>query len=358
MNSNGHRQRNIAFDAGQGVLTLLDQTVLPFAVKRLSISRFDQACHAIKTMQVRGAPAIGAVAACAMALAVREQRDIAAAAATLKNCRPTAVNLAWAVDRVVNALQQADDAWSAACTEAQQICDEDVAACSAIGDAGLAIIADIAHGKSGPVNILTHCNAGRLATVDWGTALAPVYKAQQAGIDVHVWVDETRPRNQGALLTSYELAEAGVPHTLVCDNAGGHLMQTGRVDLCLVGSDRTAANGDVCNKIGTYLKALAAFDNRIPFYVALPVSTIDWALATGGDIPIEERSEQEVLTVTGCDADGLPASLSIAAAGVSAANPGFDVTPARYVTGLITEYGLVAAEPEALKALGETLCRS
>lgn len=351
---NGKHHRSLRFDQQTATLYILDQTLLPFHVEWLAISTFEQICHAIRTMQVRGAPAIGAVAAYGMVFAVNEGRDLHQAAALLNATRPTAVNLAWAVSRIMTVLSQADTARHGllVVNEAAAICEEDIAACSAIGDAGCTLIDAIAARKQGvTVNILTHCNAGWLATVDWGTALAPIYKAQANGIDVHVWVDETRPRNQGALLTAFELKEQGVKHTLICDNAGGHLMQHGMVDICIVGSDRTAANGDVCNKIGTYLKALAAADNQIPFYVALPVSTIDWQLDSGRDIPIEQRSSEEVLSVYGMQQGGQTGNVRIAAEGVQAANPAFDVTPARYVTGLITEHGIVDANPQALATL-------
>lgn len=356
MKIDGQHRRTVAFDAARAELTLIDQTQLPFRVEWLVIGRFAAACRAIADMQVRGAPAIGVTAAYAMALALRERLPAAEAAATLKATRPTAVNLAWATDCVLAGLgADASQHYRQACAIADAICEADVAACSAIGDAGCELIAALAEQKNGVVNILTHCNAGWLATVDWGTALAPVYKAQQRGIDVHVWVDETRPRNQGAALTCFELDKQGIAHTLICDNAGGHLMQQGLVDMCLVGSDRTAANGDVCNKIGTYLKALAARDNDVPFYVALPSSTIDWQLADGRAIPIEQRSADEVLYISGCNNEGQPARVRIAGTSVQAANPAFDVTPARLVSGLITEYGLVAAGPAALAALRQRL---
>ena len=355
MKIHGQHVRGIHFDKDAAQLTLLDQTLLPFRVEWIKLSSLADACHAISTMQVRGAPAIGAVAAYGMVLAVREGNvSLNEAASRLKATRPTAVNLAWAVERMVDRLQGIDgiERYKNACDEAAAIVEEDVSNCSAIGDHGLGLIESIweRKGKS-TVNILTHCNAGWLATVDWGTALAPMYKAQQKGIDVHVWVDETRPRNQGALLSCLELKEQGIPHTLIVDNAGGLLMQEGKVDLCIVGSDRTTANGDVCNKIGTYLKALAAFDNQVPFYVALPVSTIDWKLASGKDIPIEYRSEDEVLTVMGGNSHNQVEKLNVTVPGVRALNPAFDVTPARYVTGLITEHGIFPASVDGLSKL-------
>jgi methylthioribose-1-phosphate isomerase len=309
-------------------------------------------------MQVRGAPLIGAVAAYGLALALREdcsteamERDAAMLAAT----RPTAVNLAWALERMLTVLRntRAADRERAAYREAAAIADEDAAQNEILGTHGLKLIADIAGRKRDtPVNVLTHCNAGWLATVDWGTALAPIYKAHDAGIRVHVWVDETRPRNQGAALTAFELGRHGVPHTVISDNAGGHLMQHGQVDLCIVGADRVTRTGDAANKIGTYLKALAAQDNAVPFWVALPSSTIDWSIEDGvRDIPIEERAGAEVTTVTGRALDGTIATVRVVPTGSPAANPAFDVTPRRLVTGLITERGCCDASPEGLLGL-------
>ncbi len=361
MKIQGEHHRTLKFDSESCVLNILDQTRLPFNIVWLELTTLADACYAISHMQVRGAPAIGAVAAYGMVLALKESLPLESAAALLKSTRPTAVNLSWAVDRMLDYLSSCEQSllYESACLEAARIADEDVESCSAIGDYGLNIIEEILLEKNArtpsentqTINILTHCNAGWLATVDWGTALAPIYKAHEKGIDVHVWVDETRPRNQGALLTAFELKEQGVPHTLISDNAGGHLMQKGLVDLCLVGSDRTTANGDVCNKIGTYLKALAAHDNNVPFYVALPTSTIDWSIASGFDIPIEERHEDEVLTITGVNRNNLIDSLSITTAGTKAANPAFDVTPSKYVTGLITEKGVNLATCEGMSQL-------
>ena len=298
---------------------VLDQAVLPFEVRWLALRTLDDVARAIRDMHVRGAPLIGAAAAWGVALALREGHSLDHACTVLAATRPTAVNLKWALDR----MRRASDAEA----EAQRICDEDVAACQAIGRAGLPLLRD-------GINVLTHCNAGWLATVDWGTALAPIYAAHEAGMRVHVWVDETRPRNQG-LLTAWELAQHGVPHTVIADNAGGHLMQHGEVDLCIVGTDRVLANGDVANKIGTYLKALAARDNDVPFYVAMPASSHDAASAV---VEIEERSADEVRMVAGM-LDGKPVRVRITEASV--ANPAFDVTPARLVTGFITETGVV-----------------
>jgi methylthioribose-1-phosphate isomerase len=307
-------------------------------------------------MQVRGAPLIGVTAAYGVALSMKHHATDAALKATcdmLAKARPTAVNLAWATERMRAFLsplpveQRAEAAW----LEAGRIADQDVQINQAIGQHGLQIIRAIHQAKQATVNILTHCNAGWLATVDWGTALAPVYAAIEAGIPLHVWVDETRPRNQGASLTAWELAQHGVPHTVIVDNAGGHLMQHGRVDLAIVGTDRVTATGDVCNKIGTYLKALAAFDNGVPFYVAMPISTLDWNLRDGvREIPIEEREQEEVTHLSGLCDDGQIRRVQLTPSGSPAANFGFDVTPARLVTGLITERGLVSANAEAILA--------
>jgi methylthioribose-1-phosphate isomerase len=306
-------------------------------------------------MLVRGAPLIGATAAYGLALALREDAsdaNLAAAYGRLFEARPTAVNLRWAIDDVaarVRPLAPSARA-DAAFARARAIADEDVELCRMIGVHGLPLIEAVA-ARKGRVNILTHCNAGWLATVDRGTALAPIFAAAEAGVPVHVWVDETRPRNQGASLTAWELAQAGIPHTVIADNAGGHLMQRGRVDLCIVGTDRVAANGDVANKIGTYLKALAAFDNGVPFYVAAPGPSIDFRLAEGRDIPIEERDAEEVARIQGLAPDGGLVSVRLTPPGSTCANPAFDVTPARLVTGLITERGVCAADRAAMAAL-------
>ncbi len=331
---------------------IIDQTKLPFAFETLRIQHLAQMVSAIKTMQVRGAPLIGAAAAYGMALAMLEDdsdANLQQAATLLKNSRPTAINLAWAVDRIVAALQAMPSnrrnftAWRVAAN----IAEEDVAQNKAIGQHGFELIKTMYQNK--PFNILTHCNAGWLATVDFGTALAPIYAAHDAGLDVHVWVDETRPRNQGAFLTAWELAQHSVKHTVITDNAGGHLMQQGLVDMVIVGADRVTANGDVCNKIGTYLKALAAFDNNIPFYAAVPSPTIDWGITNGSEIEIEERDSAEVAYISGLSADGSVQSVRIIPQESSAANPTFDVTPARLVTGIITERGVFV--PKDLKHL-------
>lgn len=338
---------------------VIDQTRLPFSFETVRLTEVEEAAAAIRDMIVRGAPLIGATAAYGVALALRRDSSDAAleqALALLGATRPTAVNLHWALARMrtrLIALPETERV-AAAYAEAAAICDEDVALCRAIGEHGLELIRTIAAGKPAGerINILTHCNAGWLATVDWGTALAPIYLAHDAGIPVHVWVDETRPRNQGAALSAYELGAHGVPHTVISDNAGGHLMQHGEVDMVIVGTDRTTATGDVANKIGTYLKALAAHDNGVPFYVALPSPTIDWSLSDGlAEIPIEERAAGEVTHLRGLGADGRPGLFQVTAPGSPAANPAFDVTPARLVTGLVTERGVAPASFEGLRRL-------
>ncbi len=339
-------------------VSIIDQTLLPHRFERARLETVEDAAHAIKSMQVRGAPLIGATAAYGVCLQLRNDASDEAvdkAIAFLAEQRPTAINLRWALDEMRTALQNLPqtERLAAGYRRAAEICDEDVETCRMIGVHGLELIKAAAAGKSAgkPVNVLTHCNAGWLATVDWGTATSPIYQAHDAGIDVHVWVDETRPRNQGAALTAYELGSHGVPHTIIVDNAGGHLMQHGEVDLCIVGTDRTTATGDVANKVGTYLKALAAKDNGVPFYVALPHSTIDWTMDDGMAIPIEERADDEVLKMPGRLPDGSIVTVEIAAPGSPAANPAFDVTPARLVTGLITERGVTKASREGLEAL-------
>ena len=356
MKIHGKHYRSV-WPIGEEAFGIIDQTRLPHEFVTLTLKSAEDAAHAIKSMQTRGAPLIGAVGAYGLALSVREDASddaINQMVEMLAETRPTAINLKWALWRMRGALlnqpheARAGLAWQ----EAATIADEDVAMSEAIGRNGLKIIRDIAAKKPGKtVNILTHCNAGWLATVDYGTALAPIYLAHDDGIPLHVWVDETRPRNQGASLTAFELGSHGVDHTILADNAGGHYMQAGEVDMVIVGTDRVTANGDVANKIGTYLKALAAKDNNVPYYVALPSSTIDWTLDSGRDIPIEERSEDEVLKMAGRLPDGSVAIVEIAAPGSGAANPGFDVTPARLVTGFITERGTCAATPEGLRSL-------
>jgi len=355
---NGTHYRSV-WPIGEDAFGIIDQTKLPHEFVTLTLTNWQEAAHAISSMQTRGAPLIGAVGAYGLALAMREDasdENLTHVHDELAETRPTAINLRWALGRMRDALlnQPRAERVKLAWAEAGAIADEDVAMSRSIGEHGLEIIKEIATRKPGQtVNILTHCNAGWLATVDYGTALAPIYLAHDAGIPLHVWVDETRPRGQGASLTAFELGGHGVNHTILADNAGGHYMQAGQVDLVIVGTDRVTANGDVANKIGTYLKALAAKDNNVPFYVALPSSTIDWTLDSGRDIPIEERSQDEVLKMTGRLSDGKLATVAIAAPGSAAANPGFDVTPARLVTGLITERGICAATSEGLKTLFE-----
>lgn len=355
MNVNQQHYRTIWADAGQQSVDIINQTRLPFAFEVVRLSSLAEMTHAIKTMQVRGAPLIGVSAAYGMALAMNVNTSDAAlaeAANTLLQSRPTAVNLAWAVQRMQHTLfplspsHRREVAWQAAA----DIAEEDIAQNRAIGAHGHLCIQSVFQQK--PVQILTHCNAGWLATVDYGTALAPIYAAHDAGLPLHVWVDETRPRNQGASLTAWELAQHGVPHTVITDNAGGHLMQRGQVDMVIVGADRVTQTGDVCNKIGTYLKALAAHDQGIPFYAAVPSPTIDWQLNDGlAEIEIEERHADEVGYVQGLNAQGQLASVRVMPLESQAHNPAFDVTPARLVTGIITEKGVYTpASLHALKA--------
>jgi len=338
----GTWRRAIELADDRRTVRVLDQQRLPYETAWVALTTLDEAAAAIRDMTIRGAPLIGATAAYGVALAVGADPDAAERACTLLAAtRPTAINLRWALAEMTAALSGVarTERAEAAFAHAAKICDDDVAICEAIGRHGVELIRAAAARVTRPVNVLTHCNAGWLATVDWGTALAPIYRAHEEGIAVHVWVDETRPRNQG-LLTAWELAQHGVPHTLIADNAGGHLMQRGQVDLCIVGTDRTTRTGDVCNKIGTYLKALAAREGGIPFYVAAPSPSIDWTLSSGADIPIEERSGDEVRFVRGVEV--VPPATAVA-------NPAFDVTPAALVTGIITERGIAA--PAALAEL-------
>jgi methylthioribose-1-phosphate isomerase len=352
----GLHQRTIRVAADGQTVEIIDQTRLPFELVSVELATPEQAALAIRSMQVRGAPLIGVTAAYGVCLAMRRDPSDAAltrACELLRATRPTAVDLRFALDAMREALVALtpEERAEAAYARAAALADEGVALCRSIGEHGVALIEDV-HARSGaPVNVLTHCNAGWLATVDWGTALAPVYLAHERGIPVHVWVDETRPRNQGASLTAWELGEHGVPHTVVADNAGGHLMQRGRVDLCITGSDRTTAAGDVCNKIGTYLKALAARDNGVPFYAALPYTTIDWTLDDGTRIPIEERDGDELACVTGQAPDGRITRVRVLPPASAAANPAFDVTPARLVTGIVTERGICPASRAGLARL-------
>lgn len=359
MKIGGRHYRTIWLDEDGWGVRVIDQTRLPFRFETVRLAAAEEAAHAIRHMTVRGAPLIGATAAYGVALALRVDASdsvLEQALALLGATRPTAVNLHWALERMRRRLAglAETERVAAAYQEAAAICDEDVALCRAIGEHGLGLIREIAARKrpGERVEILTHCNAGWLATVDWGTALAPIYLAHDAGIPVHVFVDETRPRNQGAALSAYELGGHGVPHTVIVDNAGGHLMQRGQIDMVIVGTDRTTATGDVANKIGTYLKALAAQDNGVPFYVALPSPTIDWTLRDGlKQIPIEERPGREVTHLFGQAEDGSTGFFQVTAPGSAAANPAFDVTPARLVTGLITERGVAPASFEGLSRL-------
>ena len=370
MNIDGKPWRTIWLESdgrsGSHAIGVIDQTLLPHQFTTRTLRSCAEAAEAIRTMVVRGAPLIGVTGAYGLMLALQADPSdaaLAAAFAQLNATRPTAINLRWALERVrakVQPLPPVERA-EAAKAEAAAIADEDVAMCEAIGAHGLRLFQELATARPAtrqqePLQVLTHCNAGWLATVDWGTALAPIYKAHRAGLNIHVWVDETRPRNQGASLTAFELGREGVPHTVIVDNAGGHLMQHGQVDAVIVGTDRTTRTGDVCNKIGTYLKALAAHDNGVPFYVALPASTIDWTIGDGvAEIPIEARSAQEVTHIQGRissgSAAGQLASVQLTPDGSAGFNPAFDVTPARLVSALITERGLAAASEEGLKGL-------
>ena len=354
MHINGKAYRTIWFE--NNIVKIIDQTKLPhqFIIKDLKTVK--DSINAIKTMEVRGAPLIGATAAYGLVLSIIEKNDqsfLKKSSEDLINSRPTAINLKWAVDRMMKKLSGVNnnEILGIALKEAKAIVEEDVGFCKNIGLNGLKIIEEITKKKKDTVNILTHCNAGWLATIDWGTATSPIYHAHQKGIKVHVWVDETRPRNQGANLTSYELNEEGIPNTIIADNTGGILMQRGQVDMCIVGTDRTLSTGDVANKIGTYLKALAAKDNNIPFYVALPSSTIDWSIKDFKDIPIEERDAKELTHIEGLDKDNKLQKILIYPQKSKAMNLAFDITPAKYVTGLITEKGVCEASKEGLEKL-------
>jgi methylthioribose-1-phosphate isomerase len=356
MRIEGKEYRTIWFDEKNQSVKIIDQTKLPhqFIIKDLKTVK--NAIDAIKNMEVRGAPLIGATAAYGLVLSIKEQNDLSYlknSSEDLISSRPTAINLKWAVDRMMKKLSGVNnnEILKIATDEAKAIVEEDVNFCKNIGLNGLKIIEEIAKKKKDTVNILTHCNAGWLATIDWGTATSPIYHAHKKGIKVHVWADETRPRNQGANLTSYELNEEGIPNTIIADNTGGILMQRGQVDMCIVGTDRTLSNGDVCNKIGTYLKALAAKDNNVPFYVALPSSTIDWNIKDHKKIPIEERNSEELSHVEGLDKDNKLQKVLIYPQKSKAMNLAFDVTPAKYVTGLITEKGVCEASEQGLKRL-------
>jgi methylthioribose-1-phosphate isomerase len=356
MHINGKAFRTIWFDKKDQTVKIIDQTKLPHKFEVINLKTIKEAINAIKTMKVRGAPLIGATAAYGIVLAIIEKNIpefINKSSEDLIKSRPTAINLKWAVNRMLKKLSGVNNKefLKIALDEASSICEEDVKFCKNIGFHGLKIIEEIYNKKKNTVNILTHCNAGWLATIDWGTATSPIYHAHKKGIKVHVWVDETRPRNQGAFLTSFELNEEGVPNTIIADNAGGILMQRGEVDMCIVGTDRTIATGDVANKIGTYLKALAAKDNNVPFYVALPSSTIDWKTTDLKKIPIEERDSEELSYVEGLDENNNVKKVLIYPKKSKTMNLAFDVTPAKYVTGLITEKGVCEASKEGLKKL-------
>jgi len=354
MKIEGKEYRTIWFE--NNAVKIIDQTKLPhkFIIKDLKTVK--DAINAIKTMEVRGAPLIGATAAYGLVLAIIENNDqtfLKKSSEDLINSRPTAINLKWAVDRMMKKLSgvNSDQILNIALNEAKEICEEDINFCENIGLNGLKIIEEIYKKKKDKVNILTHCNAGWLATINWGTATSPIYHAHKKGIPVHVWVDETRPRNQGANLTSYELNEEEIQNTIIADNTGGILMQRGEVDMCIVGTDRTLSTGDVCNKIGTYLKALAAKDNNVPFYVALPSSTIDWNIKDFKEIPIEERNSEELSHIEGVDKTGNVIKVQVYPKKSKSMNLAFDVTPAKYITGLITEKGVCEASKEGLKKL-------
>ena len=354
MKIEGKSYRTIWFE--NNIVKIIDQTMLPHQFIIKDLKTVQDAINAIKTMEVRGAPLIGATAAYGLVLSIIEKNDLSflkKSSEDLILSRPTAINLKWAVDRMMQKLSGVNnnDILKLALEEAKSIVEEDVDFCKNIGLNGLEIIEKIAEKKKDTVNILTHCNAGWLATIDWGTATSPIYHAHKKGIKVHVWVDETRPRNQGANLTSYELNEEVIPNTIIADNTGGILMQRGQVDMCIVGTDRTLSNGDVCNKIGTYLKALAAKDNNVPFYVALPSSTIDWNIKDHKQIPIEERNSEELSHVEGLDKDNKLQKVLIYPQKSKAMNLAFDVTPAKYVTGLITEKGVCEASKQGLEGL-------
>ena len=356
MRIEGKNYKTIWFDKNSKNVKIIDQTKLPHEFKIKELETVKDAINAIKVMEVRGAPLIGATAAFGIVLAIKENNDlnfIKKSAEELVKARPTAINLQWAVHRVNNKISmiKSENLFDVALNEAELICNEDEKFSEEIGKNGLKIIEEIYQKKKNTINILTHCNAGWLATIDWGTATSPIYHAHKKGIPIHIWVDETRPRNQGANLTSYELNEEGVPNTIIADNTGGILMQRGQVDMCIVGTDRTLSNGDVCNKIGTYLKALAAYDNNVPFYVALPSSTIDWNLKDSRDIPIEERDTKELSHIDGMLGDNKIDSVQIYPKKSKAMNLAFDVTPAKYVTSLITEKGICNASEDGLKKL-------
>ena len=354
MRIKGQEYKTIWFE--NNTVKIIDQTKLPHKFQIKELKSLDDAINAIKVMEVRGAPLIGATAAYGIVLALMENNEqsfLDNACKNLIKSRPTAINLKWAVDRMYKKLKgvNSNEILNIAVNEANAICEEDINFCKNIGINGLKIIEDIYNKKKDTVNILTHCNAGWLATINWGTATSPIYHAHQKNIPIHVWVDETRPRNQGANLTSFELNEENIKNTIIADNTGGILMQRGEVDMCIVGTDRTLSNGDVCNKVGTYLKAIAAKDNNVPFYVALPSSTIDWDLKDSKNIPIEERNSNELSTIEGLDENGNIKKIQIYPENSKSLNLAFDVTPAKFITGLITEKGICSASEEGLNKL-------
>ena len=356
MKIEGKEFNTIWFNELNQNVQIIDQTKLPHKFIIKDLNSVEDAINAINAMEVRGAPLIGATAAYGLVLAMKKNNDfeyLEKCSKNLINSRPTAINLEWAVNRMKNKLSSCkpENLFNTALDEAKKICEEDISFCQQIGQNGLEIIEQIYNSKNKTINILTHCNAGWLATINWGTATSPIYQAHKKGIPIHVWVDETRPRNQGANLTSYELNEEGISNTIIADNTGGILMQRGQVDMCIVGTDRTLSNGDVCNKIGTYLKALAAHDNKVPFYVALPSSTIDWNIKDSKDIPIEERNSKELSNIDGVNSKGEIENFLIYPKKSKSMNLAFDITPAKYVTKLITEKGVCDASEEGLKNL-------
>jgi len=353
----GNNLTTIWYDVVDGLVKIIDQRLLPHELKILDLNTLDEAKFAIKEMQVRGAPLIGVTAAYGLYLASKNNSDIEnliQSAKQLKDTRPTGVNLAWAVDKIIEQIKDVDKNKRSEniLQIANKIREDDIKSCSNIGDNGLKLLEEIYNKKNSTVNILTHCNAGWLATVDWGTALSPIFKAHKKNIPIHVWVDETRPRNQGFNLTAWELINENIPNSLIVDNVGGHLMQKGMVDVCITGTDRTTLNGDVCNKIGTYLKALAAFDNNIPFYVAAPISSIDFTITDGlNNIQIEERDEEEVSSIYGVNSKGLTESIKITPKNANCKNYAFDVTPAKFITKIITERKVVDANQSSISEL-------
>ena len=353
----GNNLTTIWHDTFDGWVKIIDQRLLPHELKIVGLKTLDETIFAIKEMQVRGAPLIGVTAAYGLYLASKNNSDIEnliQSAKQLKNTRPTAVNLAWAVDKILEQIKDVDKNKRSEniLQIADKIREDDIKSCSNIGDNGLKLLEEIYNKKNSTINILTHCNAGWLATVDWGTALSPIFKANKKNIPIHVWVDETRPRNQGFNLTAWELINENIPNSLIVDNVGGHLMQKGMVDVCITGTDRTTLNGDVCNKIGTYLKALAAFDNNIPFYVAAPISSIDFTIQDGiNNIPIEERDEEEVSSMYGINSKGITESIKITPKNANCKNYAFDVTPAKFITKIITERKVVDANQSSISEL-------